>query len=397
MIVAAVLEGVRVADFGRYIAGPYCASLLADLGAEVIRVEAVGGGVDREVVPLAGEKDGGATFLGCNRNKKSLAIDMFGAEGREVVRRLVASSDIVVANLPARSLLSMGLDYESLKAIRPDIILTTINAFGAGGPWSHRVGFDGVAQAMSGLVHMTGRAGDPMKAYGPWVDFAAATFAAYGTLAALLHKRQTGEGQHVESSMLMAALAPAITLLIEQAVLRVNRGPQANRSQTGAPADMFRTKDGNIICQVVSQSLYKRWAKLMGDETLLTDPRFRDDPARVENGPVLSRRMADWCAERTTDEVLEALDKASLPAGPVLTPQEVLDHEHIQAIGAFQPWGYPGMDGTAPLLTTPVSLSATPPVIHDPAPLAGAHNEELLGGLGYSAGEIAALREAAVI
>ena len=133
---AAVLEGVRVADFGRYIAGPYCASLLGDLGAEVIRVEAVGGGVDREVVPLAGEKAGGATFLGCNRNKKSLAIDMASAEGKEVIRRLVASSEIVVANLPGPSLLSMGLDYESLKAVRPDIILTTINAFGAGGPVS---------------------------------------------------------------------------------------------------------------------------------------------------------------------------------------------------------------------------------------------------------------------
>ena len=390
---AGVLAGVRVADFGRYIAGPYCATLLADLGAEVIRVENVGGGVDRLVVPLADE-DGGATFLACNRNKMSVTVDLGSPEGKEIVRRLIATTDIVVANLPPQSLLSMGLDYDSLKAIRPDIILTTINAFGSGGPWSHRVGFDGVAQAMSGLVYMTGHPGDPMKAYGPWVDFSTATFAAMGTLAALLHRRQTGEGQHVQSSMLMAALAPATTLLIEQAVTKVNRGPQANRSQTGAPADMFKTRDGNIIVQVVSDALYKRWARLMGEEIWLTDPRFSDDAARVEHSAVLCARMAEWCAERTNDEALAALDKASLPAGPVLTPQEVLDHEHIHAIGAFQDMPYPGMPGLAPLLATPVQMSATPPTIRTGAPVAGADTDSVLAGLGFGTEEIAVLRKA---
>ncbi|MET0337360.1 MAG: CoA transferase, partial [Caulobacter sp.] len=294
---AAVLEGVRVLDFGRYIAGPYCASLLADLGAEVIRVEQVGGGVDRDVVALA-KGDGGATFLQTNRNKKSLTLDLGSAEGKAIMRRAIATADIVVANLPPQSLTSMGLDYESLKAIKPDIILTTINAFGSGGPWSHRVGFDGVAQAMSGLCHMTGHPGDPQKAYGPWVDFSAATFAAYGTLAALLWRRQTGEGQHVESAMLLAALAPATTLLIEQAVAKPNRGPAGNQSQTGAPADMFRTKDGRIIVQVVSQALFKRWARLMGEEIWLTDPRFKDDAARVIHNAQINDRMARGGAAR---------------------------------------------------------------------------------------------------
>lgn len=388
-----VLDGVRVLDFGRYISAPYCASLLADLGAEVIRVEQVGGGVDRFVVPLAGE-EGGATFLQTNRNKKSVTLDMSSAEGAQVMKDLIASADIVVVNLPPQSLVSMGLDYQSLKAIRPDIILSTIDAFGSGGPWSHRVGFDGVCQAMSGLCHMTGHPGDPQKAYGPWVDFAAGTFAALGAVSALLHRRQTGEGQHVESPMLLAALAPATTLLIEQAVLQVNRGPNGNRSQTGAPADMFRTTDGNIIVQVVSQSLFKRWARLVGKEDWIADPRFRDDAARVEHSAILCDVMAEWCATRTTDEALAELDKASLPAGPVLKPQEVLDHEHIRAIGAFQDINYPGMPTAAPVLVTPFRMSATPPEIRIGAPLPGEHTDEVLAGLGYGWDRISDLRNA---
>jgi crotonobetainyl-CoA:carnitine CoA-transferase CaiB-like acyl-CoA transferase len=390
------LEGVRVLDFGRYIAGPYCAALLADMGAEVIRVERIGGAEDRNVVPMAPE-DGGATFLQNNRGKKSLAIDPTSPEGKVIIRKLVATADIVTANLPPQALKALGIDYESLRAIRPDIILTTINAFGSGGPWSHRVGFDGVAQAMSGLVYMTGQPGTPTKAYGPWVDFSAGTFAAFGTLAALLWRRQTGEGQHVESAMLMAALAPATTLLVEQAVLQVNRQAAGNRSQTGAPADMFRTKDGWLIVQVVSQALYKRWARLMGEEIWLTDPRFKDDPSRVEHSEILCNRMAEWCAERTNDEALAALDEANLPAGPVLSPQEVLEHEHIRAIGAFQNVEYPGVPVPVPLLTTPVRLSATPGEIRKRPPLTGEDSDALLAELRCTPEEIAALHEAGIV
>jgi crotonobetainyl-CoA:carnitine CoA-transferase CaiB-like acyl-CoA transferase len=392
-----VLEGVRVIDFGRYIAGPYCASLLADLGAEVIRVERVGGGEDRAVVALAPDDDGGATFLQMNRNKKSLAIDLASPAGRRIASRLIATADIVVANLPPQALVALGLDYEALCGIKPDIILTTINAFGSGGPWSHRVGFDGVAQAMSGLVYRTGQPGAPQKAYGPWVDFSAGAFAAFGTLAALLWRRQTGAGQHVESSMLMAALAPATTLLIEQAVTKVNRQAARNRSQTGAPADMFRTKDGWLIVQVVSQSLYKRWARLMGEDIWLTDPRFKDDASRVAHGELLSARMAGWCAERTNAEALEELDKAKLPAGPTLSPQEVLDHEHIHAIGAFAEVDYPGVPLPVPLLNTPVTLSATPAEIRVRAPQPGEHTITLLTELGYAPAEIDAMRQAHTI
>lgn len=388
----AILEGIRVVDLGRYIAGPYCASVLADFGAEVIRVEPPGGGVDRQVVPLA-DDDGGATFLACNRNKASLSLDFTTPEGRPVLERLIASANVVVTNLPPQSLTSMSIDYESLKAIRPDIILANVNAFGSGGPWSHRVGFDGVAQAMSGLVYMTGHPGDPQKAYGPWVDFSSGLYAALGAVAAIHHHARTGEGQEVETAMLHAALVPATPLLTEQAVAKVNREPAGNRSQVGAPADMFATRDGHIIVQIVSQALFKRWARMIGDEKLPSDPRFRDDAARVRNGPALSAIMAQWCASRTTAEALAELDKASLPGGPVLRPQEVLDHEHLAALGVFHPMTYPGTPGPAPLLETPVRLSATPTRMERIAPLCGADTDAVLRDLDFDDAAIAALRQ----
>jgi len=393
---ADILAGVRVLDFGRYHAGPYCASLLGDLGAEVIRIERVGGGEDRFVVPL-GPEEAGAGFLQSNRNKKSLTLNPGSPEGRRIIRSLVETADIVVANLPAQALDAMGLNYEALRQSKADIILTTINAFGSTGPWSHRIGFDGVAQAMSGQCYMTGYPGAPQKFYGPWVDFAAGTFAAFGALAALMYRRQTGQGQHVEASMLMAALVPGSPLLMEQAVAHVNRQPSGNRSQVGAPADMYRTKDGWIMVQVASQPLYKRWARMMGEDVWLTDERFKDDGTRLQYRDLLNERMAGWCAERTNTEALEQLDKAVLPAGPVLSPQEVLDHEQVRAIGAFQEISYPGVPAPAPLLKTPVQFSRTPANIRTPPPQIGEHTDSILSGLGYTSAEIDALRRSGSI
>jgi crotonobetainyl-CoA:carnitine CoA-transferase CaiB-like acyl-CoA transferase len=394
--VTGILTGVRVVDFGRYHAGPYCASLLGDLGADVIRVERVAGGEDRFVVPLAAE-EAGAGFLQSNRNKRSLTLNPAGPGGRRIVRELVANADIVVANLPAPGLEALGLDYESVRKIKSDIILTTINAFGSIGPWRHRIAFDGVAQAMSGLCYMTGQPGAPQKFYGPWVDFSVGTFAAYGTLAALLWRRQTGEGQHVEASMLMAALAPAAPLLMEQAVARINREPTGNRSQVAAPADMYRTKDGWIIVQIAGQAMFKRWATMIQEESWLTEERFKDDGARLRNRDVLNDRMAVWCAERSSTEALVELDRAALPAGPVLSPQQVLDHEQVQAIGAFQHITYPGVPAPAPVLKTPVEFSATPAAIRTAPPRIGEHTDAVLAALGYSAADIDALRQAGTV
>jgi crotonobetainyl-CoA:carnitine CoA-transferase CaiB-like acyl-CoA transferase len=391
-----ILAGVRVLDFGRYLSGPYCASLLGDLGADVIRVERIGGGEDRFVVPLAGA-EGGAGFLQTNRNKKSITLDPTSAAGRRIVAQLVATADVVVANLPPKGLEAIGLTYEAVREIRPDIILTTINAFGSTGPWSHRIAFDGVAQAMSGQCYMTGQPGAPQKFYGPWVDFAAGTFAAYGTLAALLWRRQTGQGQHVEAPMLLAALVPGTTLLMEQDVMRVDRQPSGNQSQVAAPADMYRTRDGWIIVQVASQPLFKRWVRMVGEPGWLTDARFGNDDARLANRAVLNERMAGWCKERSTAEALQALDEAGLPAGPVLSPQEVLDHEQVRALAAFERMPYPGVPADPPLLRTPVEFSATPARIRSPPPQIGAHTDSILAELGYSAQDIERLHQAGAV
>ncbi len=190
-----VLEGVRVLDFGRYIAGPYCAAMLGDMGAEVIRVEKTGGSEDRYLVPVA-EDGAGGYFLQMNRNKRCLTLDPMKPEGREVVAKLVATADVVVANLPAQALEAMGLDYESLCAIKPDIILAANSAFGPNGPYSGRVGFDGVGQAMNGAMYMSGPPEEPMRAYVPYVDFGTALYSAFGTMAALMARRETGQGQH---------------------------------------------------------------------------------------------------------------------------------------------------------------------------------------------------------
>lgn len=393
---AGVLEGIKVLDFGRYIAGPYCAALLAEHGAHVIRIEKREGSEDRYQAPVA-ETGEGALFLQMNRNKLGLTLDPMLPEGQEIVRKLVATADVVIANLPPQQLAPMKLDYESLKAMKPDIILTTVTAYGRGGPYSDRVGFDGIGQVMSGAVYMTGTEDQPYRAQVPWVDFGTALHCAFGTMAALMARKMTGKGQWVEGALLATAVTLGNALLIEQAVIVPNRVPTGNRGQTAAPVDIFKTRDGWILVQVIGQPLYKRWAKLMGEEHWLTDARFKDDISRGDNGAVISERMSRWCAERTTAEALDVLGKAKIPAGPVLKPQQTLDDPHIQAMGFFQPTEFPGAPKPAPLAKVPVWLSGTPGSIRHRAPKLGEHTDQILAGLGYSKKAIAGLREKGVV
>src|SRR5438128_5377323 len=228
-----VLAGIRVLDFGRYIAGPYCAALLGDLGADVIRVERRGGGEDRWVAPVA--PDGvGALYLTMNRNKRAMTLDPACPEGREIVKQLVATADVVVANLPPEVLRSLALDLDSLRRVRPDIILTTVTAFGAGGPWSGKHGFDGIGQVMCGSSYLTGTPEQPLRAAVAWVDCGTASLAAFGTLAALMARRQTGRGQKVEGALLRTAIAFNNPTLVEQQVIEVDRVATVNRPDLGA-------------------------------------------------------------------------------------------------------------------------------------------------------------------
>lgn len=393
---AGVLEGVRVVDMGRYIAGPMCAALLGDLGADVIRVERVGGGEDRSTLPL-GEADGGAAFLAFNRNKRSLTLNPGSAKGREVMRRLIAGADILVVNMPLSAITQLGLDYESLKAIKSDIILVHTSAFGVDGPYADRVGFDGVGQAMSGSVYMAGDPGAPRRAGASWVDVTTAMFNAYGALAALMHRRATGEGQKVETNLLRSALNQTNATLIEQAVLQKDRVPMGNRAQAAGPGDIFPTKDGFVLVQVVSDPLFARWARLMGEEERwLGDPRFATDELRGEHNEILGERMGAWLAERTTAEAIAVLSEAKIPAGPVLSPQQVLDDPHVRDAGLFRDVAYPGLATPAPLVEPGARFSGFALAQRRP-PTAGEHTDEVLAELGYGAAEIAALREGGVV
>ena len=391
-----VLEGIRVLDFGRYIAGPYCGTLLADMGAEVIRIEKVDGSEDRFLSPITDMGDG-ALFLQLARNKLGMTLNPMKPEGKEIVKKLVATADIVIANLPPDTLQAMGLDYESLKAIKSDIILTTVSAFGRGGPYSNRVGFDGLGQAMSGAMYMTGTPEQPVKAHPPFIDFGTASLSAFGTMAALYERQKTGKGQMVEGSLFATALTMTNGTAIEQNAIAPNRVATLNRSQTSGPADTFKTKDGWVLIQSVGGPLFKRWADLMGEDHWLSDPRFKDDISRGNNGEVISARLAEWCAMRTSAEVLDAMEAARLPAGPIMSPQDVLDDPHVAAKGMFQPVEYPGLEKPAPLMVTPVELSETPGEIRRRPPTLGEHTDQIMAELGYSETEIQQLRDKRVV
>src|SRR5438477_1322055 len=303
---ANVLDGIRVLDFGRYIAGPYCAALLADLGADVIRIERIRGGEDRWVAPI--NDDGiGALYVTMNRNKRGMTLDPSSSDGREIVKKLVATADVVVANLPPEVLRALALDLESLRRVKPDIILTTVTAFGAAGPLSDKRGFDGVGQAMCGSAYLTGTPEQPLRAAVAWVDCGTAALAAMGTLAALMARQKTGRGQKVEGALLRTAVAFNNPALAEQQVIQVDRVATLNRGQTAAPSDVFRTRDGWIIAYAIGNPMFARWAKLMGEDHWLSDPHFEDDEARGDHGELVSKRMSEWTGQRTTAEALAEL------------------------------------------------------------------------------------------
>jgi len=396
--VPGVLEGIRVLDFGRYIAGPFCAALLADFGAEVIRIERLSGGEDRPFIPVgAGAEGGGAMFLAMNRNKLGMTLDPAAPKGREIVKKLVATADVVVANLPPQVLKALALDLESLRLVKPDIILTTVTGFGAGGPQSHKHGFDGIGQAMSGAAYLSGTPEQPIAIKLPWVDFGTACLSAFGTLAALLERGKTGRGQKVEGALLRTAIAFANASLIEQAMTGVNRTATCNRGFNSAPADIFACTDGWIVATVIGPQMFRRWARMIGEDHWLADPRFRDDQSRGDHGEIVSARMSQWCAARSCAAALAALEEASIVAGQVYSPQQALDDPHIRAAGLLAEVTYPGLAGSLPLAPTPIELSETPGTYRRPAPLLGEHTDEILRTLGYDDTEIAALRRDRVV
>ncbi len=391
-----VLEGIRVLDFGRYIAGPFCGTMLADLGAEVIRVEKLEGSEDRWVTPVV-EGGEGAMFLQMGRNKLGLTLNPMKPEGREIVKKLVATSDVVIANLPYEDLQKMGIDYETLSALNPRIILATTSTFGSEGPYKTRVGFDTIGQAMSGAMHLSGDGETPTRMNAPFVDFGTALLNTVGVLAALMDRAKSGKGQKVETALLRTAINITNSHLIEQAMLNLNRIATLNRGFTAGPSDTFKCKDGWIYAMTIGQPLFVRWCKLMGDESLAGDPRFNDDLARGDNGEALSAIMQKWCDSRTVAEALAGLEANRIPAGPVYTPQQALDDKHVQEAKFFHSMDYPGAKMAVPVLQEPVKLSRTPLTIRRRAPTLGEHTDQILQELGYDSAVIAKLKADRVV
>lgn len=390
------LKGIRVLDFGRYIAGPYCAALLSDYGADVIRIEAPGGNDDRYTVPVADDRSG-AMFMQMNRGKRCLTLKLGSPEGREIVRRLVATADVVVANLPHDALTKLGLDYDSLSAINPRVILATASAFGSEGPLAQNVGFDAVGQAMSGAVHLTGTPDQPYRAQVNYVDFGTALHTAFGVMLALREREVTGKGQCVSGSLLGTALAFSNALAIDHALNGIERHPIGNRSYSSGPTDIFRTRDGWIVTQIVGGGIFARWANLVGRPELIDDPLYASDILRGDNGEALSVIMQHWCSERSSADAIDELGAARVPAAPVLRASEALAQPQVAAMELVEPADYPGTPSSAPVIRAPIILSDSTKVASARAPQVGEHSEAILAELGYGAAAITALRAASII
>lgn len=389
-----VLSGLRVLDLGRYIAAPYCAHLLANEGAEVIRVEPPEGATDREVMPIGIDGRGGL-YLQVNSNKKSLTLDFSTGPGRAVLESLIKTADIVIVNVPHATLHKLRLDYESLCAIKPDIILTSISAFDTSGHDRDRVGFDGTGQALSGSMYLTGDGQRPTRAAVSYVDYATAMSAAFATMTAVIDRMQTGRGQHVRCSLMGTALTMMNPMLMEEAAGYRSRKPMGNRSPIAGPSDLFAATDGWVMVQVIGDTMFRRWADLMGMPELVGDPRYRTDSDRGEHGEELSAIMAEWCKTRTIRQCLDELSASRLPACPSLTPAETLSfkgfEDYVEDISEEE-------GGTPiPLVARSIRTRSADSTDRRMAPKLGADTVDLLKGLEMGEDDIEKLRAEGIV
>lgn len=393
---SAPLEGVRVLDFGKHVAGPWCAALLADLGADVVRVERPGGGDDRFVSPVA-DDGSGAMYLVCNRGKRAITLRSHDPAARPAIEALIRWADVIVANLPQATRAAMGIDWPQVQRVNPRAVLATVTCFGEGGPYSGRLGFDGVAQSMSGAVALSGDPGHPTRCYAPYIDFGTGSYLALGTMTALLVRERTGRGQHVEGSLLNTGLVNTNRETVERQVRSIDRQPMGNRGQIAAPYDVFATTDGHVFCSVIGNRQFVRWCEMVDRGDLAVDPRLSSDAARADHGDELCDVMSEWCRTRSNDDVIAELVRFDLAVGPVYRPQEVLDDPHVRAIGQLVELDYPGTPVPAPIADFPLTLSETPAGAHRRAPTMGEHTDAVLAEVGMSPAAIEELRAAGVV
>ena len=392
------LAGVRVVEATTTWAGPMCGALLADLGADVIKVELPEGEMARRAPPFLPGHSPPLSFMQAtvNRNKRSLCLDLRKADGAALFRRLAARCDIVVENFRPGTLEHFGLGYERLREERPDLIYVAISGFGSFGPDADQVGYDPLAQAASGFLSLNGDPeGGPVKAPTFLADDLAGLHGALAALAALRHRDRTGEGQQIDVSLLDAVLAHSNGYLTLGA-LGVELPRLGNEFRIAAPARVYRCRDGDVMTGVLLDAHWRRLCVLWETPERANDPRYATTPARLERRAEVDAMLAGWLAPRPRIEALAALREAGVPAAPVRSYAEAAADPHVRERDMLQQ--VPQADGRPAPITGPAAkLSRTPQRVRSPAPALGAHTESILGELGLDADEVTRLRQRGVI
>jgi crotonobetainyl-CoA:carnitine CoA-transferase CaiB-like acyl-CoA transferase len=399
MVTPGVLHDIRVLDFGRYISAPYCGMMLADMGAEVIRVERPGGEEDRRI-GLQAVNGENFIYPGLARNKRAITLKVETPEGREVLADLVAHCDVLLHNYSPAAAERMGLTYEDIRSMRPDIIYTGISCYGANGPLRNQSGFDPIAQVCSGAAALTGFEHEvPMRSGVPWVDYSTGLCAALGTVLALRHRDACGEGQAVECSLLQTAVSYTAPMIAEAIVAQRQRPRIGNRAPYLGPSDLFKCRDGYIYVAVVTEGMWRSMMTLIGSPELIDSPELRTDLQRFEKRALVDPLVATWMAQRKVEEILPALEKARIPCGVYRTTAEVPQDPQVRECGMLQYLDLqtPGLE-RVPATGLAVRLSKTPGSIISRPPRIAEHNHEIYDGLlGYSEERIENLRAAGVI
>ena len=389
-----MLDGVRVLDLSRVIAGPYCATLLGDLGADVIKLERPGRGDDLRSWRGSGMS---AAFAAINRNKRGIAVELQHPEGVRIAFALAQRADVVVENFLPGVAERLGLGYAAVRAVNPGVVYASVTGFGQTGPYARRPGYNTIAQGMSGLMALTGMPGHPPTKVGGSVSDLAAALCAFGTVnAALVHRFRTGVGQYLDVNL----VASTLTLLPDPVAHYFDSGVRprrlGNRNANLTPAEAYPTKDGMIQVVMMNPDQYERFCRAVGDDTLAADPRFATNDARLANYDDFRARVERTLATGTTAEWQERFERAQIAAGPVYEFDEVFADPQIKHLGLVTEVEQPGY-GKARMLGFPVRASATPAAIRRPAPLLGEHTAEVLAELGISAEEMDRLVAAGAI